>query len=534
MKSCEELRERWIVDKIEERTAENDEHFRGCADCSAWLERTEKLHQLVQISFNDESFSPPSYQVIDNRIKKATRQRLVILASLASAAAAIIMGLSTLFSGGRGNEPITRPFEHVFSNNGGFIRASDGSSIRKIDEKTFRLDKGSLVVQLRSKNVAAIQTDQALIQVSAHDADGDIDFEVKLQEKVNDKLKQVTVIMVSTGTLLIASPHSAFGKLTVMAGDVVTITGNVASVKTIKLLREGKIFKDLYGRDPAFVESFNESEKTEWASMVGKKLKERIGFLTTDEKVKLATILLKEQKIVDRLVHMAKKQEEPVVDEGWFYIGSLRNDDPLIHHAAALLTREIAVNMHESLVEEAAFLLVTRVDVEDVTVCFDAAYTLGEISKYIKKEKLHAIIKELSVKLKNKNPIVISSIAASMEIISQNLDSAQLEELVKNMLNKLDDKEIMIPIGYVNPVVQVMIKLQGESFERSVKSLVKKFENEEDNIRYNGAFLLKGLALNIKGTLLDNVTEAAEKALEKEQVPVVKKQLEAAVLALKK
>lgn len=381
------------------------------------LEKLLRSHKEAKL---DKNFRFELLKKLSQRqSEKYSNSRSNSIKFLATAAAAVIVIIGLSITLWPKSSEIQKPFEYTFENNIGYIKASKHSTVEKLSNNTFRLTSGRLDVRLitnQAKNLVKIVTDLSIIEII--DADGDtVDYTVETQNNTNN------LVSVKSGFLKITNVLDLSDSV-IMSGDTLVIS-HTNTADLIKRL------------------DLSSKPKTEWASAIGEKINDNPKILTWQEKKLLASEMLKDKTVAEKLKSMATERITNY-NELWFYIEALGSKNDFTQEYAVWLVSSAALRLSESKNNELAKSLIRKILESDQNDIFMIVFgRTGHL--FTNKQALRQIVKFTRAKIDSADErIELHAVWAIWQMASNLEEKELLEPAARMALDKLNHKSTEI------------------------------------------------------------------------------------------
>ncbi len=221
---------------------EINEHISKCPQCSVELGKARRF-----VSWFDEKIKHIDVSTIQSHKPKR------ILLRVFSAAAVILVAICIYFI----VTPANKSFE-VTLLNGGYIKATEGSTVHRIGESNYRLIKGKVFIKTRKERLT-ILTDTANVEVVNIDDDGVGVLEVSIDNKGGENMNSlITIIAVFCGTVQVTSPTTPSNSVTLKAGDTILVEQGKTLQKPQDKTKDISFVDIFNGKNPRLPESAKE------------------------------------------------------------------------------------------------------------------------------------------------------------------------------------------------------------------------------------------------------------------------------------
>lgn len=188
-------------------------HVDSCTNCQVSMKKANSFMKWLGDSLPEALRAEKIMSQIDSRPR---RRRLLTFASIA-AAALIVIALFIL----NPQQKKSETFETALPN-GGYLKAAANTVISKLDDRTFRLDKGKISVQLKQKQEKlAIKTASETVEILDASSDDTAAFDISIEENSDFSMNnKILVIAILSGLLQITNSQ---GTIYALKGDLVSI-----------------------------------------------------------------------------------------------------------------------------------------------------------------------------------------------------------------------------------------------------------------------------------------------------------------------
>ncbi len=194
--------------------------------CKLCRDQQDELLSLLRVMESIPESAPESASVTHNHAdqiwEKVQRERRSIwLSPIRYAAAAIlILTAGILIIHHTGSNPATsEPQSIEVAIPAGIIKVPAESILRRLNEETFELQKGSMHVNLSKPTSIKFTTPIAIVEILEPGNDGTIEFQIQLEDSPETScLRKITTVSIAAGTLQVMT---AFGQVTASPGEIV-------------------------------------------------------------------------------------------------------------------------------------------------------------------------------------------------------------------------------------------------------------------------------------------------------------------------
>ncbi len=458
----------------------------------------------------DPAFERQLLEDLRMRQKLLVRTRRLHLVRYATVAAILIAAFGIYFVFVR----TEKQFEHTFTNNTGYIKASPGSVVHLSGEYNFKLEKGKLNLKLKNfdkPQELVIQTDEGIVKILETDPDGTVDIEVRKDQDAK------TVIKVRAGVLAIANPLDPAKQTKAGVGDIVSVSKTGTVINSIGLIKQDKLFSELYKREPELLESLEEMKKVEWASCIGHKMKENHMLLNAQEKKALAILILQDETVVSWLKGI--NQSQVSVEEVWLYIEAVHDEKPDIHRSAYRAITLIMPSLEREMLEGLIKVLLLKTGDKDWWQRNLSASALGENIARLSDELIQTVIVTFKKGLEDEHPNARYTFANGLGRVAERLDDTLFEKLVTTLLDILIGKNPNLRGNAAKTLssTQILKRIDDKLSEEVLRSLITALNDKEENPRTAAVDAITQMVTRLDGQRLDDMLSAVEKALKEEK-----------------